>query len=124
MNCEAYYSFEGVSSDHRIISAKIHQSLCRNKRQTVKASQYDGSSPTNSDIRNHYMVTVRNKFDTLQETSEKHTPNDEYENFVTTHMEAAAECIPAKPRAKCRVLWEAIAIRKKQDNMKNEPPNY
>ena len=31
MNCEAYSSFEGVSSDHRIISAKIHLGLPRNK---------------------------------------------------------------------------------------------
>ena len=46
------------------------------------------------------MVTVRNKFDTLQEIFETH---DEYKNFVTTHMEAAAECIQAKPRTKCRV---------------------
>ena len=30
------------------------------------------------------MVTVRNEFDSLQETSERHSPNDEYENFVTT----------------------------------------
>ena len=42
------------------------------------------------------MVTVRNS---LQEISETHTPNDEYENFITTHMEAAAECILTKPRA-------------------------
>ena len=25
----------------------------------------------------------------------------------------AAECIPTKPRAKCRVQWESIAVRKK-----------
>ena len=40
------------------------------------------------------MVTVRNKFDTLQEIS----LNDKYENFVTTNMKAAAECIPVKPK--------------------------
>ena len=38
LNCEAYSSFEGVFSDHRIISAKTCLSLCRNKRQTGKAS--------------------------------------------------------------------------------------
>ena len=32
--------------------------------------------------------------------SETHTPNDEYENFVNAHLEAAAECIPMKQRAK------------------------
>ena len=33
------------------------------------------------------MVTVRNKFDILQKTSKRHTPNDEYEKFVTTNWE-------------------------------------
>ena len=40
------------------------------------------------------MLIVGNKFDTLQEISETYTLNDEYENFVTAHMEAAAGCIP------------------------------
>ena len=50
------------------------------------------------------MVTVRIKFDTLQETSERYTSNDKYENFVTTHIEATTKCIPTKPRAKCSFL--------------------
>ena len=52
------------------------------------------------------MIIVRNKFDTLHEISDKHTLNEEYENFVTVHIEAAAKCIPIKPRAKCRFPWE------------------
>ena len=64
------------------------------------------------------MLKVRNKFDTLQETSKRYTLNDKYENFVMANIEAAAGCIPTKPRPKCRVPWEAIAIREKQDNMK------
>ena len=31
------------------------------------------------------MVIVRNKFDTLQEISERQILNEEYENFVTIH---------------------------------------
>ena len=46
------------------------------------------------------MITVRNKFDTVQEISEKYNSNDEYKNFVTSHMEAAAECILTKLREK------------------------
>ena len=38
------------------------------------------------------MLTQRNKFDALEEKSETPTPNDEYENFVNAHLEAAAEC--------------------------------
>ena len=29
-----------------------------------------------------------NRFETLQEKTEKSTPNDEYENFVNAHLEA------------------------------------
>ena len=69
------------------------------------------------------MVTVRNKFDILQETSETHTPNNKYENFITNHMQAAAvaECIWTKPRAKCRVTWESLVVRKKWDSLKRHP---
>ena len=49
------------------------------------------------------MGIVRNKFDTLPEISESHIPNDEYETFVNSHIEAASGCIPIEPRAKCRV---------------------
>ena len=43
------------------------------------------------------------KIDALQEKTETHTPNDEYENFLNAHLEAAAEYIPTKQRAKPRV---------------------
>ena len=55
------------------------------------------SSLVNSNISNQYTLTVRNKFDTLKETSERHTPSYEYENFVINLIEAAAECITTKP---------------------------
>ena len=68
------------------------------------------------------MVTVRNKFDTLQEISERHTPNDEYKNFITALIEMVAECTLTKSRAKCRVPRESIAVYKKKqwDDMKKE----
>ena len=49
------------------------------------------------------MVTVRNKVDIIQETSESHTMNDKYENFVTIDLKETAQWMPPKPRAKCRV---------------------
>ena len=64
------------------------------------------------------MLTLRNKFDALQEKSETHTPNDGYENFINAHLEAAAECIPTKQRAKSRVPWEILAVRKTCAEMK------
>ena len=62
----------------------------------------------------------KNKFDTPQDTSERHTPNNEHENFVTTHIEAAtAEYIPFKQRAKSKVLWESIVFGKNEKTWKN-----
>ena len=51
-----------------------------------------------------YTLTLRNKFNALQEIPETPTANDEYENFVNTHLEAAAECIPTKPSRAPRVV--------------------
>ena len=40
-NSVAYSSFQGVSSDHRIVTAKIRLSLPWNKIQTAKITCYD-----------------------------------------------------------------------------------
>ena len=57
------------------------------------------------------MLTLRNKFDALQDISETLNPNDEYENFINAHIEAAAKYIPTKQRAKPRVPWVTLAVR-------------
>ena len=49
------------------------------------------------------MISETNKFDSLQEISERHAPNDKYENYVTAHLEAATDYIPTKTRPKCSV---------------------
>ena len=51
-------------------------------------------------ISDKYTITLRNKFDALQEILETLTPNDEYENFLNARMEAAAEFIPINQRTK------------------------
>ena len=122
-----FSSFEEVSFDYWIVSAKICMSLRRNKKQTIKTTSYDWFTLTNWDTSSQYTATVRNKFDALQETSKRHTRDDEYENFVTAHIEAVSESIPTKPKAKYRVPWESIAKKNKikQDNVKKvylQPP--
>ena len=62
-------------------------------------------------ISDEYMITLKNKLDALQEISETLTLNDEYENFVNVHMEAATECITTKLRTKHRVPWETTLIK-------------
>ena len=114
LNCEAYSSFEGVSTDHRIVTAKIRLSLRKNDKRTATTKHYDWALLNNKDIRDKYVLELRNRFETLQEKTEKSTPNDEYEHFVNAHIEAAAKYIPTKIKTKYRVPWETLAVREKR----------
>ena len=124
MNCEAYSSFEGVSSDHRIVTAKIRLSLRKNATRTANTKHYDWALLNNRDIRDKYVLELRNRFEKLQEKTEKGTPNAKYENFVNAHLEAAANCIPTKPRTKYRVPWETLAVREKRADLKTASKCY
>ena len=85
LNCATYSSFEGLSSDHRIVTAKIRLSLRRNVARTTTTVHYGCFLLNNRDIRDKYTLTQRNKFDAQQGKSETHTPNDECENFINAH---------------------------------------
>ena len=125
INCGAFSSFECVSFDHRIVTANIRLSLRKHATRTATTKHYDWALLNNSrDIRDKYVVELRNRFETLQEKTEKGTPNDEYENFVNAHREAAAKCIPTKPRTKYRVPWETLAVREKWAHVKTASKSY
>ena len=72
---------------------------------------YDWVLLNNRHVRDKYVLALRNKYDTLKEKTETHTPNEEYENFVNAHLEASAEFIPIKQRTKSTVPWETLAVR-------------
>ena len=114
MNCEAYSSFEGVFSDHRIVTAKLRLTLRKNATRTATTKHYDWALLNNRDIWDKYVLDLRKWFETLQEKIEKGTLNDEYENFVEAHLEAASKCIPTKPWTKYRVPSETLAVREKR----------
>ena len=118
MNCEAYSSFEGVST------VKIRSSQRKNAKRTATTKHYDWALLNNKDIRDKYVLELRNRFETLQERTEKSTPNDEYENFVNAHLEAAAKYIPTKIKTKYRVPWETLAVREKRALVKTASKNY
>ena len=123
LDCEAYSSFEGVSTDYRIVTAKIRLSLRKNAKRTATTKHYDWALLNNKDVRDKYVLELRNRFETLQEKTEKSTPNDEYENFVNAHLEAA-EYIPTKLKTKYRVPWETLAVREKRALVKTASKNY
>ena len=95
------------------------------KRQTnSNHKNYDWALLNNRNISDKYVLKLRNRFETLQEKTEKSTPNDEYENFVHAHLDAAAKCIPIKLKTKYRVPWETLAVREKRALVKTAPKNY
>ena len=118
LNFEAYSAFECVSSDHWVVTAKIRLSLRRNATWKTITVHYDCSLLNNRYISDRFTLILKNKFDTLQEISETPTSNDEYENFVNALLETAAECILTKQRAKPRVPWETLEVRKTRENVK------
>ena len=59
MNCEAYSSFEGVSSDHRIVTAKIRLSPRKNPTRTTTTKHYDRALLNNKDIRDRYVLALK-----------------------------------------------------------------
>ena len=77
-----------------------------------------------TDIRDKYVLELRNRFEKLQEKIEKGTPNDEYENFVNAHIETAAKSILTKPRTKYRVPWETLAVREKRADVKTASKSF
>ena len=84
----------------------------------MTTKHYDWALLNNRDIRDKYVLELRNRFETLQEKTEIGIPNDEYENFVNAHLEVAEKCIPTKPRTKFRVPWEMLAVREKCAHVK------
>ena len=117
VNCEAYSSFEGVFTDHRSVRQKYD---CAYER--MPPEQYDWALLNNMDIREKYVIALRNKFDALQEKTETHTPNDEYKNFVNANPETVAKYILTKHRTKSRIPWETLAVRENVQ-MRKLPPN-
>ena len=113
-----------MTSNHRFVTAKIRLSLRKNTTWTATTKHYDWALLNNRDIRDKYVVELRNRFETLHEKTEKGTPNDKYENFVNAHLETAANCIATKPRTKYRIPWETLAVREKRANVETASKCY
>ena len=71
LNCEAYSSFEVVSTDHRIVTTKIRLSLRKHAKRTATTKHYDWALLNNRAIRDKYVLELRNRYEKLQERTEK-----------------------------------------------------
>ena len=113
----------GLSVGHGYLSMAVLFSSIEAKR-TATTKHYNWALLNNRDIRDKYVLESRNRYETLQERTEKSTPNDEYENFVNAHLEAAAKCISTKLKTKYSVPWENLAVREKCALVKTASKNY
>ena len=119
VNSEAYNTFEGVISDHRIVSLKIRLSLRANKLTKSSTPCYDWSALSNQNTRYLYTVAVRNRFDALQSETESTSANTMYENFIEAHNYASKNAIPLKRKMKRKIPWETEAITEKRNILKS-----
>ena len=61
---------------------------------------------------NNFIISLKNRFATLQDTEAETSATDRYKNFETACKEAAIEHIPAKERTKKRKSWESEEVGK------------
>ena len=94
-NAEAYSSFSSVGSDHRVVSAKLQLSLRTAKHARKIRYDWQRFSAT-PEIQENYTVTVKNRFQVLEEDTNK----ERYEKFVAANKEAMEEWVPKKPKKK------------------------
>ena len=62
--------------------------LCRGAVSVFYSPSQLGN--TNRDISNKYILTVRNKFESLQETFKKDSPNEEYEKIYCSRRSSSS----------------------------------
>ena len=118
-NCEAYNTFEGVSSDHRIVTMETNLSLRISKNKSSKSPPFEWSHLKDPDIKQKYTITLKNRFEALQEKEENPTNNTSYTHFVIAHKEAAEQNIPKKEKIKKKAPWENEEILEKRKIVKD-----
>ena len=116
-NCEAYNTFEGVFSDHRIVSAILILSLRADKKTTVNKKRYNWCIlTTDKTIRQNYAKYFKNHFENAVKTCK--TTNEKYIAFVNARTESTKKYIPLKAKFKKRVPWENKNIEEKRTELK------
>ena len=80
-NCRAYNSFITVASDHRIVTANIQLSLRANTNKSSRIKPYDWNLKNNVDIRNKFIIEVKNRLKALQNDEETIIANTAYTYF-------------------------------------------
>ena len=106
INCEAYILFEGVSTDHHIVSGTFRLSLRVTKKSSRTNPPYDWRQlKFNKCFRDQFCLTLSNRFEGLLNETEPPSTDEKYASFVDAVNSSANEHI-LKPKIKRRVPWK------------------
>ena len=117
INSEAYSSFAGVSSDHRIVTTSIRLSLRANRNISNKDPPFLWGALKDKDTQESYCIELKNRFELLKDEKEE-SPDITYKKFIEAHEEAAKLHIPLKPKIKKRVPWESADVMQKREEVR------
>ena len=118
-NCEAYHCYEGISTDHRMVSLRIQLSLRANKKKSTARPIYDWKQlVTNENLQNQFSITLKNRYSILQQENTNESANLSYQSFMQAHKETAELLVPRKEKVKLRIPWENEAIVEKRKKLK------
>ena len=110
-------------SDHALVLAKFRLKLKKNKKKPMNTKLNLAILRSDQDIRQKYALSVKNKFQSLNELEEV---EHQWENFKQAINEAAVEVIPPlKRRAKQKWMTEDILkLMDKRTQAKCNNENY
>ena len=95
-NCETYSTFSSIGSDRRVVTAKLKLSLRTSKAPRREVPNWNILHI--QDIRDHYNLEVKNRYEMLHVGNESAT--EAYEHFIQAIKEVAKEIIPQRKRTK------------------------
>lgn len=119
-NSRAYSSFEGINSDHRIVSCKCQISYrkCRTpKKDPMK--RIDWKKVTRDTfLSEQFTVAVYNRFGSLCDELQEPTISTTYDTLVAANQEVALEMLPKKSK-RIHNIAASDKVTKARDALKN-----
>lgn len=119
-NARAFNSFEGVKSDHRIVSCKSQISYRQNKAPTKDPIKgLDWKRVVGDDnLKEQFTVAVHNRFNTLCDELEDKNISVVYDILTAANREVALEMLPKKKR-RTLAFADSEKVNKARDDLKS-----
>ena len=102
-NSRAYSSFEGVNSDHRIVSCTCQISYRKSKpliKDPMKRIDWKAVARDNI-LSEQFTVAVHNRFSSLRDKLDQNNISTVYNTLITANEEIALEMLPKKTQRIC-----------------------